>query len=219
MCNTAVHPIQSPPLSMTPLIDALETLLKEDVEGFEDTLQRLRDGLSCNTIERYENIPEYIQTIRDILMACPSLASSKRISDGSFPLHLAAMIGDVRLGCVIASAVSADSDFNCHSVYLKLTISFCPFLKLKYPAAALKQSVKGKTPLHVAAREGHADFVSMLLQLNPAAAQVATQKLKLPLHFAAGEGLTDICCQLLRAYPEGAALKSQKGKLPLHLAR
>jgi ankyrin repeat protein len=96
---------------------------------------------------------------------------------------------------------------------------FILFYSIQYPAASAAQSMKGKTPLHIAAREGHVDFVEMLLRLNPSTAQISTKKLKLPLHFAAGEGLADVCKQLLRVFPQGATQRSTKGKLPLHLAR
>jgi len=101
------------------------------------------------------------------------------------------MIGDIRLGALVASA---------------------------FPSAVVAQNKKGKTPLHFAAREGHIDMVKFLIQLDPSSARFVTDKLKLPLHFAAGEGHADICRYLLNVYPQGASSRSAKGKLPLHLA-
>jgi ankyrin repeat protein len=174
-------------------MDAMESLLHDDEIKFQMLLEKLRYDLSCTARIKHcdTSNPGHIEMIRDILMVYPSFASTPRVSDGAYPLHIAALIGDLHLGCVIASA---------------------------YPAASAAQSMKGKTPLHIAAREGHVDFVEMLLRLNPSTAQISTKKLKLPLHFAAGEGLADVCKQLLRVFPQGATQRSTKGKLPLHLA-
>lgn len=173
------------PLPKTAFVNVLETLARDDEIEFGRKLEEL----SCSGGASGKRC--HMEMVRDILIAHPDFARTPRSSDGSYPLHIAAQIGNVFLGCLIASV---------------------------YPAASIAQSFKGKTPLHVAAREGHADFVAMLLRLNPSSAQVATEKLKLPLHFAASEGQTQICCQLLEVFPAGAALKSTKGKLPLHLA-
>mmetsp|Transcript_24773 Transcript_24773/g.30461 ORF Transcript_24773/g.30461 Transcript_24773/m.30461 type:complete len:507 (-) Transcript_24773:712-2232(-) len=174
----------------TAFIDALETLLSEDEDRFEQKLEALVLSFSGNFVEGV-NKPNYISMVRNILIACPAFAMIPRASDGVLPLHIAASIGDVQLGFVIATA---------------------------HPSASVAQSFKGKTPLHVAAREGHIDFVGMLLFLNPFAAQISSKKLKLPLHFAAMEGQTEICRRLLQAFPDGAATRSTKGKSPLHLA-
>lgn len=79
-------------------------------------------------------------------------------------------------------------------------------------------NVKGKIPLHYAAREGRTDMVNWFLTTVPETATFRSSKNKLALHFAAGDGHVEIVQALLRAFPEGARLPSAKGKLPLHFA-
>ena len=90
--------------SQTPLIEALEALLREDEAQFQSIVQRM--CLSLNMQSNENTSKSQLQTIEEILDACPNLASLPRKSDNIYPLHLAASIGDVHLGCIIASAVS-----------------------------------------------------------------------------------------------------------------
>jgi ankyrin repeat protein len=78
--------------------------------------------------------------------------------------------------------------------------------------------LKGKIPLHYAAREGRVDMINLLLRLDPFTASIKSKKEKLALHFACGEGHFDVVKALLRAHPAGASTISLKGKLPLHFA-
>lgn len=86
----------------------------------------------------------------------------------------------------------------------------------QFPTGALTPNLKGKIPLHYAAREGRTAVVHFFLQVAPTTAAMASVKDKLALHFAAGEGHLDVVRALLSVYPQGASLPSAKGKLPLH---
>ncbi len=90
--------------SQAPLIEALEALMQEDEAQFLSIVQRMCLALSMESNESTSK--SQLQIIEEILIACPSLACSPRKPDNIYPLHLAASIGDVHLGCIIASAVS-----------------------------------------------------------------------------------------------------------------
>lgn len=89
----------------TPLIEALQALISEDEAQFRVvTGQLVSLGLSMFASDG--STKSQLQIIEEILIACPRIASLPRKSDNAYPLHLAATIGDVHLGCLIASTVS-----------------------------------------------------------------------------------------------------------------
>ena len=126
MCNTvdvkaAETTAQQQPPVKTAFISALETLLREDLIEFGRKLEELScsaSGQKC-----------HMEMIRDILTAHPEYASTPRSTDGSFPLHIAAQIGNIYLGCVIASVVSRvefswiKKEVKTPSVHAEVTLS------------------------------------------------------------------------------------------------
>jgi hypothetical protein len=74
----------------------------------------------------------------------------------------------------------------------------------------------GYTPLHYAARGGHAECVSLLLQAG-ASVLARTQGGATPLMRAAFAGHTSVCAQLLRA-KSAADAQDSDGETPLHKA-
>ena len=95
----------------TAFIDTLETIIKGDEASFQSALFKLRCSFMDETqflSQSSRRIPGHLEMIRDVLIACPSFACTPRASDGCYPLHIAAMIGDVHIGCVIASVVSEE---------------------------------------------------------------------------------------------------------------
>ncbi|XP_041365228.1 ankyrin repeat and SAM domain-containing protein 1A-like isoform X2 [Gigantopelta aegis] len=77
----------------------------------------------------------------------------------------------------------------------------------------------GETPLHLAALNGHKDFVQILLQ-NEASTNVTDDKGCTPLHLAAWNGRSDICTLLLQPSASPAQVNAQNisGDTALHCA-
>jgi ankyrin repeat protein len=70
----------------------------------------------------------------------------------------------------------------------------------------------GNTALHLAAAEGHAEVVSMLLGLNKVKADAATNRGETPLHYAAMWGHVQVCKTLLEQ-PEAEQILLQEDLL------
>lgn len=63
------------------------------------------------------------------------------------------------------------------------------------------QTVRGETPLHLAARANQTDIVRVLLR-NGATVDAKARELQTPLHIASRLGNTDICMLLLQGLKE-----------------
>ena len=85
-------------------------------------------------------------------------------------------------------------------------------------ALALAADAHGTLPLHLAAFDGHAAVVGLLLKVAPAAASVAAASGFLPLHLAALKGHQAVVRLLLEAAPTAARAAAANGSLPLHAA-
>ena len=130
--------------SETPLIEALQALISEDEAQFRGVVQQLMSsGLSM--ISSDGSTKSQLQIIEEILIACPRIASLPRKSDNAYPLHLAASIGDVHLGCLIASTVSVVVHL-CHCRHLlHMNSNFNKsYIHLSTPQRVQLKTIKGK---------------------------------------------------------------------------
>ncbi|CAL5355445.1 unnamed protein product [Camellia sinensis] len=76
----------------------------------------------------------------------------------------------------------------------------------------------GRSPLHVAALHGHADFVTEILRLNPDLAEVLDSSQRLPLHLASTKGHVKVVQALTSVDLNMCLAHDKDGKNPLHLA-
>ena len=127
------------------------------------------------------------------------------------PLHLAAEDGYYKVCQLILKnilpAKSVETSGNTKS-WSKLDIS-----RVKNPADNW-----GKTPLHMAAENGHIDVYSLICETannkNPPDEEKVT-----PLHLAAEKGLLLMCRAILTYVPEDKNAFDENGKTPCDLAK
>lgn len=75
-----------------------------------------------------------------------------------------------------------------------------------------------ETPLHIAAMQGHLDFVRALLHHKPDLASEVNSQGSSPLHLASTNGYTEIAKLLVTANPDMCSVRDEDGRTPLHLA-
>ncbi|XP_048424238.1 ankyrin repeat-containing protein BDA1-like [Pyrus x bretschneideri] len=76
----------------------------------------------------------------------------------------------------------------------------------------------GKTPLHVSALLGHAEFTKALCTNNPKLAERVDADGRTPLHLASAEGHKETVEALLPVYVDACLRYDEKGRIPLHYA-
>ncbi|XAR63277.1 hypothetical protein NMG60_11023163 [Bertholletia excelsa] len=76
----------------------------------------------------------------------------------------------------------------------------------------------GETPLHIACKAGHLNFVQEILRLKQGFAKDLNHEGFSPLHFASANGYLDIVKELLRVDPSLCLVRGRMGKIPLHSA-
>ena len=130
---------------------------------------------------------------------------------GLTPLHIAAKYGHYKVCQLILKniipAKSVDTSGKTKG-WSKLDIS-----RVKNPA-----DKSGKTPLHMAAENGHLDVYSLICEnanhKNPPDLERVT-----PLHLAAEKGLLLMCRSILTYVPEDKNSFDENGKTPCDLAK
>ncbi|KAI3454169.1 hypothetical protein Pfo_010832 [Paulownia fortunei] len=75
-----------------------------------------------------------------------------------------------------------------------------------------------KTPLHIAAMQGHLSIVQEILNRNPQLAEELDSQQSSALHIASAKGYVEIASELLSAAPDMCLSRDCQGRNPLHLA-
>ena len=143
-------------------------------------------------------------------------------SDGSNPLHHAAMAGDIDMALVLLKGgawIEARDSGGCTALVHAADGGHTSLVLALRQKGAEVNTVDhfGCTALHHAARGGHTDTVMVLLAAGAAVGVASDSKRRTPLHEAASGGHTGMARALVRG---GACLDAcdSHGCTPLHLA-
>jgi len=79
--------------------------------------------------------------------------------------------------------------------------------------------IDGRTPLHMAARNGLKDFVKLIMDAVEEKCPTSTCSEFTPLHLAAMEGHFEVCQLINELIPENKNMRDSDGKTPADLAR